>query len=60
MMVEEHYYILDYTPDYVMYFYCGFGFGGEYQGSVIYGNQPEISPELALRRSQAGPPLGLP
>lgn len=38
MPVEEHYYILDFTPsyDYVFYFYCGFGFDGEYQGSLIY------------------------
>ena len=38
MPVEEHYYILDYEPDmsYVLYFYCGFGFGGQYQGSLVY------------------------
>ena len=41
MPVEEHYYIVDYTSDYrfILYFYCGFGFGGEYQGALVYGRR---------------------
>ncbi len=39
MPVEEHYYIIDATEDYrfILYFYCGFGYGGEYQGALVYG-----------------------
>lgn len=38
MPVEEHYYIVDATEDsrFVLYFYCGYGFGGEYQGALVY------------------------
>jgi hypothetical protein len=33
MSVKEDYYIIDYIPNkHVLYFYCGKGFGGEYQG----------------------------
>jgi len=44
MDLEEHYFILDYTTsngklDFVFYMYCGFGQGGEYQGSVIYSRE---------------------
>jgi hypothetical protein len=29
---------MDYVEDgrYILYFYCGFGFGGEYQGALVY------------------------
>jgi hypothetical protein len=44
MPVEEHYYILDATEDgrYVLYFYCGYGFNGEYQGALVYGRRDRI------------------
>lgn len=51
MPVEEHYYILDYTEDFVLYFYCGFGFDGEYQGSLIYSRFPSSQvPQVVLDR----------
>jgi hypothetical protein len=37
MNVEEHYYLLDWTNDgsWVMFYYCGYGFGSEYQGGLL-------------------------
>lgn len=55
MPVEEHYYIMDYTDDYILYFYCGYGFGGEYQGSLVYSTSRDlqkISPEIDQRFEQ--------
>jgi hypothetical protein len=34
--IKETYYILDSTNDYMLYFYCGVGPFGEYQGAVVY------------------------
>ncbi|KAI3653994.1 hypothetical protein MP228_000713 [Amoeboaphelidium protococcarum] len=59
MQVTEYYYVLDYELDpldnsklkYMVYFYCGSGFGGEYQGALVYTNKPntQIEPELEQR-----------
>ena len=63
MPVEEHYYILDATPDnsFVLYFYCGYGYGGEYQGSVVYSAEknPEIPKEVQQRFGKILRDLGL-
>jgi len=55
MQVEEHYHILDATPkgEYVLYFYCGFGSGGEYQGAVVYSQTPGPLPAQVYQRFKA-------
>jgi hypothetical protein len=52
MPVEEHYYIMDFTEDFsfILYVYCGYGFGGEYQGSVIYSREKGAQPSPQLEQ----------
>lgn len=55
MPVKEHYYIVDYTEnyDFILYFYCGGGFGGEYQGALVYSRLPgQKIPEQVNQRFQ--------
>jgi VDE lipocalin domain len=52
MPVEEHYYMLDFTEEYFLYFYCGFGFKGEYQGSVVYSKSKGGLPDEIATRFQ--------
>lgn len=44
MDVEEHYYMLDWTEDgkWVMFYYCGYGFGSQYQGALIVTTEKEF------------------
>jgi hypothetical protein len=65
MPVEEHYFVLDYTEDgrYMLYFYCGFGFGGQYQGALVYGRLSSaflgLPKEVEVRFSRALERAGL-
>ena len=44
MMVEEHYYMLDWSEsgNWVMFYYCGYGFGSQYQGALIVTTEREF------------------
>lgn len=50
--LEEHYFILDRTADFILYTYCGYGAGGEYQGSQVYARPGAQMDLVTLARFQ--------
>ena len=44
MDVEEHYYLLDWEEDgsWIMFYYCGYGFGSEYQGALLLSRRSDF------------------